>query len=262
MTMLRNVFRMGAALLGLAVLSFSLGAPSAQAAERGGLHLCKISRPNGIVMVVELYGYETDDAKRVQKEAYNEALDDWNWGAREWADLIKIGTYPVPKPIPPEVKVLEDLTGKSDADRAAARDKYRAPLENWTVCAITDSHGNTSARAIRNDYLLRAEIIEMTVYAKVAVQWAETRSKNGDEAAGKEPRKPVLKKIKEGLKSAAEAQDIRRCSACRLSPGAASRCTSRSSGDARSSITTITGMGTENPTIALSTSNCTGSSRP
>ena len=202
----RNTIGTGLQLLGIGVLSLGLGTSSAPAAEHGGLHLCRISRPNGIVMVVELYGYETDSAKEVQTQAYNETLDDWNYRAREWADLIEKEAYPVPKPVDPKMEMLEDLTGKSDEERAAARDKHRASLENWAACTITDMHGNASARAIRNDYLFRVEILEMSIYAKAVVRWAEMRKRDGDEAAGERPVKPVIRKIKEGLKSASDAQ--------------------------------------------------------
>ena len=85
--MLRNRLRIGTALLGIAVLSLSHGPTSARAAEYGGLY--SITRPNGIVMVVELYGYEVEDAKGCQKMAYDEALSDWTYGASEWGELVK-----------------------------------------------------------------------------------------------------------------------------------------------------------------------------
>lgn len=199
--------RITAAGLGLLVLSSGLGATSARAAERGGLYLYQVTRPNGVVMVVDLYGYETNDAKRVQQDAFNEATDDWNYGAREWADLIPDEPYPVPKPLQPEVKALGEVTGTNDAQRAAFRDPFRAALESWAACEITDLHGNAAARAIRSDHVFSAEMIEMTVYARAVVRWADAVRKSGEEAAGARPQKPALKKLKEGFKTAAEAKE-------------------------------------------------------
>jgi hypothetical protein len=206
MTMFGKRLQNAVLLPSILALSLGLGTSATCAADHGGRYLYRISRPNGIVMVVELYGYELDDAEACQEEAYQEALDDWDYEARIWADVVKSAQYPVPKPVKPQVRRLEDLTGKGDKERGAARDKHRAELDDWNVCAITDLHGNTSARAIRSDYMLRARIIEMTMYASAMVSWTEPRARLGDDAAGKPPEKPVLKTVAKNLKSAADAQ--------------------------------------------------------
>jgi hypothetical protein len=70
MMMLGKRLQNAALLPSILVLSLSLGTPATCAADHGGRYFYRISRPNGIVMVVELYGYELDDAEACQEEAY------------------------------------------------------------------------------------------------------------------------------------------------------------------------------------------------
>jgi len=205
--MLRKNLGIGVAVLGFLALVVGSDAASAQEPKHGGRYLYGISRPNGIVMVEELFGYEVEDAKAVQKEAYREAVGDWKYGARVWAEVMKNNRYPVPKPVKPKLKKLENLTGKSDKERGEARKKHLAKLESWNVCVVKDISGNSAARPIRKDYMLRAKIVEMTVYANAAIAWAETQAGAADDNA-KAPQVPAVKVVEEKLKSAAEAQKV------------------------------------------------------
>jgi len=178
----------------------------AVAADHGGIHLCRITRPDGIVMTVELFGYELDEARAVQRRAHQAALADWQAGAREWADIVRQGDYPVPKPVEPRVEVLEELTGKSDEERAAARDRRRAEVERFSACTVGDLHGHAAARVIRADQVASARHQELDCFARAMVRWAEARARGGEEVAGRSPVLPTLVTLAEGLATAAEAQ--------------------------------------------------------
>jgi len=206
MTISRSRFLLGMLAAATVVLVLGLAVSPAHAGDRGGLHLCKVTKPNGIVLVVELYGYEIDDAKTVQDAAYREAMDDWKYEAGVWADVVKIGEFPVPKPVEPTLARLEDLTGKDDKQRGEIRDKHRAALEDWNVCETTDLEGVSAARAIRSDYLPRARAIQLCEYANAKVGWTEASNRDGTEAAGREPTMPEFKTVEKNFKSAADAQ--------------------------------------------------------
>lgn len=189
-----------------AALAAVLAVIPAAAADHGGIHLCRIARPDGIVMTVELFGYELDEARAVQRRGYDAALADWQAGAREWADIVKQEEYPVPKPVEPQVEVLEELTGRSDEERAAARDRRRAEVERWNACTVGDLHGHAAARVIRADQVAAAMHQELDCFARAMVRWAEARARGGEELAGRSPVTPKLVTLAEGLATAAEAQ--------------------------------------------------------
>ena len=205
--MFGNKVGIGVAVLGLLALAVGSGSASAQEPKHGGLYLYGISRPSGIVMVEELFGYEVEDAEAVQKEAYWEAVNDWKYGARIWAEVMKNDKYPVPKPVKPRLKKLENLTGKSEKERGEARKKRMAKLESWNVCVISDIRGYAEARPVRKDRMLRAKTVAMTVYANAAIAWTETQAGATDDDA-KAPQVPAVKVIKKDLESMAKAKEV------------------------------------------------------
>ena len=200
--MLRRKARPLWALVGSFALSCAAGAAPARAAGDGGLHLCRISRPSGVVAIVELYGYEIDDVRRRLKDDYREAQAEWVDGSEAWAVVRADEEYPVARPVEPDLQVLADVTGKSDEERAAIRDEARDALEVWNVSRVTDAGGNTSARAIREDYMRRAERREMARYARAVLAHAEAR-----EQAGNPPPKPVVETLQANLASADAARE-------------------------------------------------------
>lgn len=206
MTISGNRIDLRMSLAGMLVLSLGLAVSPATAGDRGGLHLYKITKANGIVLVAELYGYEIADAKAVQDAAYREAMDDWKYEAGVWSEVVGQGEFPVPKPVEPTLVKLEEVTGKDDKQRAEVRDKHRAALEDWNVCETTDLEGVSAARAIRSDYLPRARATQLREYASAKVSWTEARNRGGAEAAGREPTMPEVKTVEKNFKSASEAQ--------------------------------------------------------
>lgn len=191
-----------AALL-LVVGATAFGPP---AAEAGGRHLCRISRPSGVVMIGELYGYELESALAIQQQAHREALADWEEESALWRGFVAEEAYPVAKPTEPDLRVIVDMTGKSDDERVAARDRERAALDDWTVCTVSDFRGVASARGVRRDHLAQAERNEFDAYARATIRWLETVAQEGEEAAGIRPRRPEVKVVRGGLRTAIEAQ--------------------------------------------------------
>jgi len=188
-------FRLDAALLGILVLACGCSATSAMAVDKDGLYLCRISKPNGVVMVVELFGYEIDDVRGYQKDDYDRAVRKWKDGYKDWVAATKNKKYPVPKPVSPVVKGIASVKGLEKKPRAELRKKHRDKLEVWHVCVLADMEGHKSAKAVRSDYLRREKIRMMTRYAEAVIDWAEARKEGGDGAAAKKPGKPSIKTV-------------------------------------------------------------------
>ncbi len=200
--------RLGAALLGVLVLACGCSATSAMAVDKDGLYLYRISKPNGVVMVVELFGYEIDDVKGYQKDDYERAVREWKDGYKDWVATTENKKYPVPKPVSPTVKGIASVKEMDDKARAEFRKKHRAKLDVWNVCVVEDIKGRKSVKAVRSDFMLREKIRVTTKYAEATVEWAVAQKAGDNDAAAKKPGKPSIKTVKSGVKTEAKAQEL------------------------------------------------------
>ncbi|MFW6157849.1 MAG: hypothetical protein ACOC8E_00655 [Planctomycetota bacterium] len=197
------------AVASLLVLGFA-----GRAEARGAEYFYMITDHHGTMDLRELTIKEAKQVETDAQKEYVQAAREWVARRKKWKEVAGERKFPVPGPTKPTVRRLARAATKGKTYEEAREkierrhERYKARIEKYNVCIVTDCDGKKAADVIRHDKVRLRYTKLLEDYADRALEYIQAKKEDPEVADDQAPQAPKVATFKSGLSSVDKAEKL------------------------------------------------------
>ncbi|MFO7900925.1 MAG: hypothetical protein R6V58_17925 [Planctomycetota bacterium] len=185
-----------------------------RAEANGAVYFYMITDHNGTMELRELTVKQAKQAETDAQKEYVQAARKWVARRKKWKEVAGERKFPVPGPTKPTVRRLARAATKGETYKDAREklerryEKYKARIEKYNVCVVTDCDGKKVADVIRHDKVRRRYTKLLEDYTDRAMEYIQAKKEDPEVGDDQAPQAPRVAVFKSGLSSIDKAEKL------------------------------------------------------